>query len=103
MTGLGSSSVGPKDLENQYFNVDGSKHKRRVFGFMEICWDGAWSSCPPFDSFRIRFGFQLALGRKPSKEELQTLEDGLAADLKFFSLLQKQKRLLICLNPMKMA
>jgi len=33
---------------------------------------------------RIRFGFQLALGRKPSKEELQTLEDGLAADLKFF-------------------
>jgi hypothetical protein len=33
---------------------------------------------------RISFGFQRALGRKPSKEELQTLEDGLAADLKFF-------------------
>jgi hypothetical protein len=33
---------------------------------------------------RISFGFQQALGRKPSKEELQTLEDGLAADLNFF-------------------
>jgi len=33
---------------------------------------------------RIRFGFQLALGRKPTKDELRTLEDGLAADLKFF-------------------
>ena len=33
---------------------------------------------------RISFGFQLALGRKPTKDELQTLKDGLAADLKFF-------------------
>ena len=33
---------------------------------------------------RIRFGFQLALGRKPTKHELQTLEKGLAADRKFF-------------------
>jgi hypothetical protein len=33
---------------------------------------------------RIRFGFLLALGRKPTKDELRTLEDGLAADLKFF-------------------